>query len=52
MVLNKFTYVFMLHTHTHTHTHTLTLYQTFLTSFWLNNGDWKVVPGPFMISMK
>ena len=24
----------------------------FLTSFWLNAGDWKLVPGPFMILVK
>ena len=26
--------------------------KTFLTCFWLNAGDWKLVPGPFMILMK
>ena len=27
-------------------------WQTFLTWFWLNAGDWKLVPGPVMILLK
>ena len=29
-----------------------TVRQTFLTCFWLNAGDWKLVPGPFVILLK
>ena len=28
------------------------VWQTFLTCFWFNAGDWKLVPGPFMILLK
>ena len=27
-------------------------WKTFLTCFWLNAGDWKLIPGPFMILLK
>ena len=30
----------------------MTVWQTFLTYFWLNAGDWKLVPGSFMILLK
>ena len=25
---------------------------SFIQTFWLNDGDWKLVPGPFMILLK
>ena len=28
------------------------VWQTFLTCFWLNAGDWKLVPGTFMILLQ
>ena len=28
------------------------VWQTFLTCFWLNAGDWKLVPDTFMILLK
>ena len=32
--------------------HTSALYNTFIACFWFNAGDWKLVPGPFMIYQK
>ena len=32
--------------------HWCAVWQIFLTSFWLNAGDWKLVPSPFMILIK
>ena len=30
----------------------VTVWKTFLTCFWLNAGDWKIIPGLFMILLK